>query len=295
MTLADLLERLPRKEIEHLPFPRNLLGSFRRKSISFCTGVTDETTVVYWFQSRTFSIDLRLSDAGATPLTERQGWIGDTRWDEKTGLLSWQIARSYQPRNQWPEPALLKFVGNCVIEFAPSGAYVEDWRQNSTNGPLLGLRLASMVNQRTGEEMAADGGLVIAGEHAAFAQSRLTPVDDALEHVGNLDDALAKGIVTEAQIESYEVSVATAGHTIAYSTQGNRVGEEIAAGDFSIRADGTVVQERMVGGEPCLLIYEVDVFEPEFRFETQTPCTPEAATWMEREKQHLTKQAVMVG
>jgi len=294
MNLSALLERLPRKGIEGLPFPRNLLGTFRRKSITFCTGVTDETTVVYWLQSRSFSIDLRLPEAAATPLTERQGWIGDTLWDENARLLSWHIERSYQPRNQWPEPARLSIIGNCVLEFAPSGAYVEDWRQQSSSGPFLGLRLVSVLNEATGQETPVDGGFVIAGEHAAFAQSRLPRIDDALEQAGGLDEALAADIATEAEIESYEVSVAIGSSAITYSTQGDRVGEPIGSGDFTICPDGTVAHERLIGGDLCVLIYEVDVCEPEFAFDTQTPSTSEVLDWLELEKRHLARHAVLV-
>lgn len=294
MNLTDLLERLPRKGIGDLAFPRNLLGTFRRKSISFCTGVTDETTVVYWLQSKTFSIDLRLPEAAATPLIERQGWVGDTFWDDATRELSWQIARSYQPSNQWPEPAKLSFIGNCVLEFAPSGAYVEDWRQKSSRGPLLGLRLVSMINETTGRETPMDGGLVIAGEHAAFAQSRLPEVDSALQRAASLDQALAAGIASEAEIESYEVSVAIGGRAITYSTQPTRAGEAIGAGDFSIRSDGKVAQERLVGGDLCVLLYQLDVFEPDFTFDNQTPSTSAALDWMELEKRHLARHAVLV-
>lgn len=294
MNLATLLERLPRKGIEGLAFPRNLLGTFRRKSISFCTGVTDETTVVYWVQSKTFSIDLRLPEAAATPLTERQGWVGDTHWDAAAEQLSWQIERSYQPHNQWPEPAGLSFIGNCVLEFAPSGAYVEDWRQKSSSGPFLGLRLVSMLNRVTGKETALEGGLVIAGEHAAFAKSRLPQVEETLQHSSGLEEALAAGLVTEAEIESYEVSVAINGRAITYSTQPHRRGEMIASGEFSIRPDNIVVQEKLIDGELCSLRYEVDVFEPEFTFDTKTPSTSEALNWMEMEKRHLARHAVPV-
>lgn len=294
MNLAALLEQLPRKGIEDLEFPRNLLGTFRRKSISFCTGVTDETTIVYWIQAKSFSIDLRLSDAATTPLTERQGWIGDTRWDEATRQLSWQIERSYQPRNQWPEPAVLSFMGNCVLEFAPSGAYVEDWRQRSSNGPYLGLRLVSMINEATGQETPLDGGLIIAGEHAAFAQSRLPAVDECLRGVSSLEDALAAGTVSEVEVESYEVSVAISGRAITYSTRASRVGELIVSGDFSIRSDGKVAQERIVDGDLCTLLYEVDVFEPKFTFDTRTSSTEAALNWLEAEKCHLARHAVLV-
>jgi hypothetical protein len=295
MNLAALLDRLPRKGLAGLAFPRNLLGLFRRKSISFCTGFTDETTVVYWMQSKTFSIDLRLPEAAATLLTERQGWVGDTLWDEATRELSWKIARSYQPSNQWPEPARLNFIGNCVLEFAPSGAYVEDWRQKSSSGPYLGLRLVSMLNETTGQELPIDGGFVIAGEHAAFAQSRLPEIDNALQRAASLDEALADAIATEAQIESYEVSVAIDGHAVTYSTQPNRLGETIGPGDFSIRSDGKVAQERFVGGDLCVLVYEIDVFEPDFKFDNQTPSTLEASEWMEVERRHLARHAVLVG
>ncbi len=294
MNLASLLERLPPKSIDGLSFPGNLLGTFRRKSITFCTGVTDETTIVYWVQSKSFSIDLRLSEGVETPITERQGWVGDTIWDGASRLLSWNIEKSYQPRNQWPEPAELRFVGNCVLEFAPSGAYVEDWRQSSSTGPLLGLRLISMLNEVTGQESPVDGGLVITGEHAAFAKSRLPDVENLVQRAAELDEALAAGTATEAEIESYEVSVAIGGRAITYSTQPGRVGEQIGEGDFSIRSDGKVVQERLVNGELYLLLYEVDVFEPEFQFVNQTPSTSEAIDWMEHEKRHLAKHAAPV-
>jgi len=294
MNLAALLERMPRRPLGDLAFPRNLLGTFRRKSISFCTGVTDETTIVYWLQSKSFSIDLRLPEAAATPLTERQGWIGDTLWDAAAGQLSWRIQRSYQPSNQWPEPARLSFIGNCVLEFAPSGAYVEDWRQKSSHGPFLGLRLVGMIDAATGLETPMDGGLLIVGEHAAFAQSRLPRVDEALQRAASLENALATGIASEAEIESYEVSVAIGGPGISYSTQPARLGAMIGAGDFSMRADGRIAHERLVGGDLCVLLYEVDVFEPDFTFDTQTPSTSEAIDWMELEKRHLARHAVPV-
>jgi len=295
MTLANLMDRLPRKGIEDLAFPRNLLGTFRRKSITFCTGVTDETTIVYWLQSRTFSLDLRLSEAADTPVTERQGWVGDTLWDDQARQLSWRIAKSYQPRNQWPEPAKLSFIGNCVLEFAPSGAYVEDWRQKSAAGPFLGLRLVSAISEASGQEFALDGGLIVAGEHAAFAQSRLPMIDEALQRAASLDDALADGVATVAEIESYEVSVAVGGRTITYSTNSQRQGQTIGSGAFSIRSDGLVAQEGFVGSDPCVLLYRVDAFEPDFVFDNQTPSTLEAADWMEQEKRHLARHAVMTG
>jgi hypothetical protein len=292
MTLDALLQALPPKPLANLPFPRSLLGAFRRKSITFCNGLTDEATIVYWFQSASFTIDLRLPDAAATPAVMRQGWVGDTLWDDAAGELSWDIRRSYQPRNQWPEPARLGFIGNCVLEYAPSGAYVEDWRQQATRGPLLGLRLIGMIDAASGTEVALEGGLVVAGEHAAVARSRLPHVDDAVQGCDSLEAALTRQVVSEAEIESYEVSVAVSGRTITHSTQPSRR-EQAIDGIFAIRPDGRVTQALRSDTAPGTLVYEVDVFEPDVTFVTQTSCTPEAAHWVEREKSHLQRHAVV--
>ena len=293
MKLAELLRELPPVGLEGLSFPRNLLGAFRRKSITFCTGVTDETTVVYWFQSRTFTIDLRLPDAAATPILARQGWVGDTLWDPDRKELSWSIARSYQPRDQWPEPACFRFMGNCVIELAPSGAYLEDWRQQSSRGQMLGLRLLGMLDDETGQELAMDGGLILAGRHLAYAQSRLPQVDEALRTAGSLGRALADGIVTEHEIESYEVSVAMDGETIMHSTQTGLVGEKIASGDFELQRDGSIIMSRIVDGKTCRLRFSLDLNVPEFAFDRQTTCTPVARRWIESERDHLARHAAI--
>lgn len=293
MTLADLLSSLPPTGLDGLAFPSRLLGAFRRKSITFCNGLTDETTVVYWFQSRSFTLDLRLPNGAATSVPDRQGWVGDTRWDDAARQLSWSINRSYQPRNQWPEAAALRFIGNSILEFAPSGAYVEDWRQQSVRGPLLGLRLVSLLDESTGQSHAMDGGLIVAGENAAFAQSRLPAVDDALRGVPSLAEALADGLVTHRDVESYEVSVAIAGPAITHSTQPEQVGGTIGLGDFHIDSDGSVILSKTDGGTPFRLRFLVDCFVPDFAFDSATPCTAEARQWIERERDHLMQNATI--
>lgn len=291
MTLADLLAALPQSNLSDMAFPQALLGAFRRKSITFANGLTDETTVVYWFQSKTFTIDLRLPDGPATPPVDRQGWVGETLWDDAAQQLSWTINRSYQPRNQWPEPATLSFIGNCVLEYAPSGAYVEDWRQQSTTGPLLGLRLLSLFNETTGHTHAMDGGLIVAGGYAAYAQSRLPAVDAALGEAGDLAKALKDGIATEGQIESFEVSVATNGLVITHSTQPERIGQILVNGDFKINTESKVILSTLYKGVPCQLRFAVDCHRSDFAFVNTTLCRAEALEWAEREHKHLLRHA----
>lgn len=293
MILPRLLSTLAPTELVDLAFPRLLLGAFRRKSITFCTGVTDETTVVYWFQSRSFTIDLRLPDGPATPVPMRQGWVGDTVWDEDARLLSWNVARSYQPRNQWPEPARFHFIGNSVLEFAPSGAYVEDWRQLATAGPYLGLRLTEMIDDTTGARHAMEGGFILAGEHMAFACSRCPALDAALARTDSLDDALAKGIASEAEIESYEVSVAIGSGIVTASTQGHRLTRPIVPDAFQIERDGSLTLPCVLAGSHHLLRFTLDHFVPEFTFATQSETTPAARAWMTREQDHLLRHAAV--
>jgi hypothetical protein len=291
MTLADLLEVVPPTGIDGLAFPRHLLGAFRRKSITFCTGLTDEQSVVYWFQSKSFTIDLRLPDGAATPVTDRQGWTGDTLWDDRNQQMSWAIRRSYQPRDQWPEPASFGFIGNSVLEYAPSGAYVEDWRQQAGEGPLLGLRLTGMRDHASGRSHVMDGGFVLAGPHCAFALSRLPEMDDALYHTGSLERAVTEGTLTREQIESHEVSVALDGHTVTHSTRSQRPGQPIAAGDFAISPDGGVMMHTVLAAGPCSLHFTLDVYVPAFTFASCTPSTAQAQDWMRREQSHLERHA----
>ncbi len=101
---------------------------------------------MYWFQSKSFTIDLRLKSVTDTPIVERQAWVGYTHSDAQNASLSWELSSNYQNHTQWPEPATLHTIGNCILEFSPSNAYVEDWRQQASTGLFLGLRLVKAVH-----------------------------------------------------------------------------------------------------------------------------------------------------
>lgn len=60
MNLFEVIKSLKPVISQPEIIPDFLYGAFRRKSISFYNGLTDENTIVYWFQSRSFTIDLRL-------------------------------------------------------------------------------------------------------------------------------------------------------------------------------------------------------------------------------------------
>ena len=203
MHLLDLLENHPQPARRSVP--AWMLGLFRRHCISFADGSSDTDTQVFWLQSRNFSIDLRLpvtaqlitdarpwqeySAEELTVLANHEGWVAESIWD---GLrLSWHEPTSLQLHNRWPEPALLQRIGNCMMEFADSNAYVEDWRlQPSAPGPLIGLRLQEERALDTGALRRRGGGLIICGEHAGMVLGRAVEPDEGRDLRDQVADAL---------------------------------------------------------------------------------------------------------
>ncbi|EPF83372.1 hypothetical protein GCM10025882_24400 [Acinetobacter gyllenbergii] len=287
MNLINLLAQLEPTAIDdQSPLPSYLLGCFRRKSISFFNGMTDEKTIVYWFQSKSFSIDLRLVDANQTAVHERQGWIGDTLWDSERELLSWQVHQNYQNHIQWPEPAKLYPIGNSILEFSPSHAYVEDWRQQAQQGLLLGLRLFQMQHVATQQMIAMDGGLMISDQHMAYAQSRLPQQQKQLKN-SPIDHPENDPKV----IESYEVSVALNGSSIGFSTISSRLQQSISLDDFEIEDSNTLTQLKQIEGELYRLYFHLDMYQPDFVFNTTTATTTDTQQWLAAEQKHLLKNA----
>lgn len=151
-----------------------------------------------------------------------------------------------------------------------------------------------MADETTGQVFTMEGGLIVAGEHAAYAQSRLPGVDDALRDVADLEQALAAEIATEHEIESCEVSIATGGGAITHGTRLDRLGSAILEGDFRLEPDGAVTVPRIVDGVPYRLRFSLDCHVPDFDFDCRTQSTPEAQEWMTREKDHLARQATII-
>ena len=141
----------------------------------FGNGLTDTKTQVYWLQSRNFTIDLRLpmeselvaaksladhTEQELQQLADYETFSATTDWNGE--MLNWRDAdASLQIHNRWTEPATLKRVGNCMIEFCPSDAYIKDWRlQPSNSGVQIGLRLIGERDLASGVVTYKDGGLI---------------------------------------------------------------------------------------------------------------------------------------
>ena len=286
--IKTLKPTIPQPEI----IPGFLYGAFRRKSISFYNGLTDENTIVYWFQSHSFTIDLRLKSQTGTAVQERQGWIGNTLWDSANQLLSWDVKdyANYQNHVQWPEPARLHAIGNCILEFSPSNVYVEDWRQQVQHGLFLGLRLQSALDVQSGQTLEMDGGLIICADHLAYALTRLPEVQSTVAQM----DLKAVDPTVFALLESFEVSIGTDGQAKTYSTCSSETGKAFNLENFEVLNESSLVQHVILDGRDIDLIFELDIYQPDYQFQYTTPTTTQAEIWLKSEQDHLMQHAERV-
>ncbi len=292
MNLFEVIKTLKPTTTQPEMIPDFLYGAFRRKSISFFNGLTDENTIVYWFQSRSFTIDLRLKSQTGTAVQERQGWIGNTLWDSASQLLSWEVKdyANYQNHVQWPEPAKLHAIGNCILKFSPSHVYVEDWRQQVQRGLFLGLRLQSAIEVQSGQSLEMDGGLIICADHIAYALTRLPEVQSAVAQM----DLKAIDPTVFALLESFEVSIGTDGQTKTYSTRTSETGKTFNLENFEVLNESSLIQRVVLDDRKIDLIFELDIYQPDYHFQYTTSTTTQAENWLKSEQDHLMHHAERV-
>jgi hypothetical protein len=298
--------------------PDWMLGYYKRYAISFATGETDLQTQVCWLQSRNFTIDLRLpiaseqlpakpwADYSAEELRQLgnyEGWEALCDWDGD--ILSWRDTDcSLQFHNRWIEPGIIKRFGNCMIELAPSGAYVEDWRiQPSAPGVLAGLRLVEERDLATGEVRHSGGGLIVCGDYAGLVLGRNKNIapNQSYNALRSMAVAAQGDAAQLAALFNFETSVAQgsieSGYKIALSTQPARVGEslcsldgfELVTGESGANEQQRVRQTLDCDGIPCERIFTIDTLEANIGYESTTSFTPAAEIWFAREAQTLTR------
>ncbi len=312
MTLAELAALYPMRASASVP--DWILGHYKRYSISYANGMTDLHTQVSWLQSRNFTIDLRMplhvdqppfkpmedyTSEELKQLAQYDGWLARTDWDGN--MLSWRESEvSLQLHNRWTEPAILKRVGNCMMEFCPSNAYVEDWRlQPSSPGCLIGLFMLEERDLATNLIRHQGGGLIICGDYAALVIGR--PPDANFE----FGKKPLTNWVTEAlgdiprlnQLLDVETSVAegdmTNGYAVVLSTKTQRVGQALMPLDgfespkwiqHAILGKIQIIkQQLLVDGVVCERLFTIDTMEASVAFPQDTYFKPTAVEWYEKE------------
>ena len=317
MNLSELIDLYPTEPATAVP--DWMTGTFKRHCISFANGLSDIDTHVFWLQSRNFSIDLRLpveaeqlaADCTLSTMTKQQlavlaqyqGWCCPSVWDEQTQQLSWLAGSSLQLHTQWPEPGILKRVGNCMMEFCPSDMYIEDWRlQNMQDGPLLGMYLEQEYNPHTGQQYHAGGGLIINGEYAALVLGRPQQEEDRCieqsqmppQKLPQLASLYSDQPEQLTKLFNCETSVAKGnlqdGYQIMMSTQPTRQQQALFELDgFEYLGDGQVKQSFILNGEPRERLFRVDVIRPQFSYSASTATTAAAQDWYSKEADWLTR------
>jgi hypothetical protein len=294
------------------------LGCFRRRSITFFNGDSDDTTLVLWLQSRGLTADLRLAPDRPKPksrealselsldeltrLADVEGGLSPTRFEsaqmsgvELSGTMNWTDWTAFQLHAKWPEPGSLRRVGDCLIEYAPSGAYVEDWRlEPSGDGPLIGMSLLEERDAKSGQVTHRGGGLVVAGEHALFVRGRAEPLPAAGRLADLMERASREPLLLDA-IFGFEASYArrdgSGRYVIAASTLPWREGRPLLAfGGFALE-DGVVIQKAREKERAVERRFQVDTLEPNYEDWLATPATATAVTWLATEEATLLRAA----
>jgi hypothetical protein len=299
--LFDLCEATPRDRGASVP--EWVLGCFRRRSITYYTGLEDASTEVIWLQSRGLTADFRrglpcvkvasrnaLSELGLedlVALARVEGGLARTRWDGE--LMHWSDWTALQTHAKWPEPGRLARVGNCMVELAPSGAYVEDWRlQPCRGGPLIGLELIEERDASDGTLLHRGGGLIVCGEHAGFVRGRPEPLPEG-ERVEDFVRAHAGDATSLARAFALDASYGTTAavrdaFTVTFSTCPWREGEQLLSLDgFEVLPDGLLAQRVEEAGRRLERHFRIDTLEREFSAELATSATLGTKRWFERE------------
>ncbi|MFM2482111.1 hypothetical protein [Celerinatantimonas sp. YJH-8] len=298
----------------HLSSPSSLplwmLGAFRRRSISFADGVTDTDTRVFWLQSRNLTIDLRLpkpeEQHAQAPLADTlnlEGWYAQTIWQDEQ--LSWQNGCSYQLHDRWPEPAQLKRIGNCMVEFAPSGAYVEDWRLLTLQpGPLIGLELVSETDLESGQTRQRKGALIMNGQHVGIVIGRDDP--DREQALCSQGETLSHHYhqLTETTEQTWLLDFEThialrqpdGQFQIEQSLDVARYGTYLDLEGFALASQANFLTQQLIHhGRRIQRLWRVDCLESAFPYQAATPMSSEAArNWRKQEQATLDRYTRMI-
>lgn len=299
MTLDDLARDRPFARPPTVP--AWTLGAFRRRCISYATGEEDSDTQVIWLQSNGLTADVRVPRdrpplAGRQSLAEctreelieiakAEGFVARTAFAD--GRMSWDAFAAFQPYDKWPEPGILGRVGSCLIEWAPSGVYVEDWRaQRGASGLSVGLELVSEIGP-DGKEEPRSGGLVIAGDHALMVLGRRSDVP-----AGRAHELIAAAEDWRATADAlFDSSVAYAKRTdgafrIALSVDPFAKGRSLFDPNvFELgEAEGELFQHAAAGDPFIIRRWKIDTLLADEDRPRTTPAKPEGEAWLAAER-----------
>jgi len=203
--------------------PELMYGCWRRAWIEFADGSVDDTTMVWWLQTESQMVDVRIS-AHRPDFSSRSGLHDCTlaelgalaAEDASSGFTecgpvvvgingtrqataSWNTGSgvNFQPVSLFPEPGLMTWNDDATVmmEYAPSGAYVEEWRLvPGSRDPLL-VRLDGLA------------AVYRAGDVAVYVRDRAASIPRKARLVDLVDEYAEDRAVVESLLDC-EFSVA---------------------------------------------------------------------------------------
>jgi hypothetical protein len=217
--------------------PDLMLGCWKRAWIEFADGTRDDTSMVLWLQTESSMVDVRI--AGDRPSFVNRSSLAECTIDDlyvlagadassgftecgavvvdpdglRSATASWHTRGhgvNFQPVSAFPEPGLMTWNDDAtvMVERAPSGAYVEEWRLvPGSRDPLTATQ-------------SGDGLIYRAGPVAVFVRDRTVPVPRLARLPDLLRDHEADRLTLEGLLDC-EFSVAELRHhewTITAST-----------------------------------------------------------------------------
>lgn len=195
--------------------PELMYGCWRRAWIEFSDGTIDDTSMVLWLQTESKMADVRIAadrldmssranlrECTLDELRAIAGGEASSGYTEcgpvaldsngsRSATASWHTrghAVNFQPVSAFPEPGLITWNDDAtvMIERAPSGAYVEEWRLVSGSRDTLSVTHA-------------DGTITYrAGSVAVFVRDRAMPIP----RLARLDELLDEYADDRSMIEA---------------------------------------------------------------------------------------------
>jgi len=174
--------------------PDKMLGCWKRKYIRFKNAETDTSTTVIWLQTLSAMVDIRIPERildFSTGLSLHEYTVEQlcelasqdcataiTRLDESTtpySTASWEAnddGAYIQTVVNYPEDGWFEWKedGSCMMEWAPSRAYEEDWRLLENSRSYIAEFRNTNIDK--GEFV------FLAGDHAVYVRSRALEVKE---------------------------------------------------------------------------------------------------------------------
>lgn len=186
--------------------PLALCGLWRRVVLETPDAPPDSTTRVWWLQTPTLYVDLRVpaerkgvtsrttldaaTNADLAALALQAGFAGQTWLDD--ALCRWRRDIDYQPPTGVPDEGRLRIDDGWIVEDGVHASYREVWqREDDSTGDWIARRWT----ERDGTTDARICFLVAGGAWFLFARARSGP---ALEQAPSLSELLARSAADRA-------------------------------------------------------------------------------------------------